>query len=114
VNLVQHILVFGVRVYQRAISPALAALVGPYGRCRFEPSCSQYAVEAIQVHGAVKGLGLAAWRICRCAPWGGCGDDPVPLRKFKVEGLRFKVTDGADSCICHGSHATDAASGGRS
>jgi putative component of membrane protein insertase Oxa1/YidC/SpoIIIJ protein YidD len=44
VNLVQHILVLGVRVYQRAISPALAALVGPYGRCRFEPSCSQYAM----------------------------------------------------------------------
>jgi putative membrane protein insertion efficiency factor len=113
VNLVQHILVFGVRVYQRAISPALAALVGPYGRCRFEPSCSQYAVEAIQVHGVFKGVGLAAWRICRCAPWGGCGDDPVPPKEFKIESLRFKVADGAESCICQ-SHTTDAASGGRS
>ena len=113
-NLVQHFLVLGVRVYQRAISPALAALVGPYGRCRFEPSCSQYAVEAIRTHGAVKGSALAAWRICRCAPWGGCGDDPVPAQKLKVEGLKFNVSDGAGGCVCHTAQVTRTVSGRRS
>jgi putative component of membrane protein insertase Oxa1/YidC/SpoIIIJ protein YidD len=48
-NAAQHILIFAVRVYQRALSPMLAALSGPLGRCRFEPSCSQYAVEAARM-----------------------------------------------------------------
>lgn len=84
-NAAQHILIFSVRVYQRALSPVLASLVGPMGRCRFEPSCSQYAAEAIRAHGALKGGALAAWRLCRCAPWGGCGHDPVPPVKLKGE-----------------------------
>lgn len=61
-----------IRVYQ---------LVPAYffrGACRFEPSCSRYAGEAIAVHGAAKGTWLAARRICRCHPWGGVGYDPVP------------------------------------
>jgi hypothetical protein len=48
------------------------------GWCRFEPSCSLYATEAIARHGAVRGGWLAALRIARCNPWGGCGHDPVP------------------------------------
>lgn len=48
--------------------------------CRFAPSCSSYAIEAIQAHGAFKGAWLAARRIARCHPWGGHGYDPVPLR----------------------------------
>ena len=77
-NLAQHILIFGVRVYQWVVSPAKTALFGPLGQCRFEPSCSHYAVGAVRSHGALKGGLLAGWRICRCHPWGGCGDDPVP------------------------------------
>jgi uncharacterized protein len=77
----QHILVFLVRVYQWVISPAKDVLFGGAGQCRFTPSCSQYAVEALQKHGAVKGSLLAGWRICRCNPWGGCGEDPVPEKK---------------------------------
>ena len=46
--------------------------------CRFTPSCSTYAMEAIERHGAIRGSGLAAWRLCRCNPWGGRGFDPVP------------------------------------
>jgi len=46
--------------------------------CRFWPSCSSYAIEAIERHGALRGSGLAAARICRCNPWGGHGVDPVP------------------------------------
>jgi putative membrane protein insertion efficiency factor len=47
-------------------------------RCRYEPSCSQYALEALERHGARKGAWLAARRIGRCHPWGGYGADPVP------------------------------------
>ncbi|MEE3625901.1 membrane protein insertion efficiency factor YidD [Nitrospirillum sp. BR 11752] len=54
----------------------LAPLLGP--RCRFEPSCSAYALEALAVHGGIKGAWLAARRIARCHPWGGGGFDPVP------------------------------------
>jgi uncharacterized protein len=48
-------------------------------QCRFLPTCSAYADEAIRVHGAARGSVLAAKRICRCHPWGGAGYDPVPL-----------------------------------
>ena len=46
--------------------------------CRFTPTCSQYAIEALRKHGPVRGLWLAIKRICRCNPWGGSGYDPVP------------------------------------
>jgi putative membrane protein insertion efficiency factor len=60
--------------YQRLISPML----GP--RCRFYPSCSSYALEAVRVHGAAKGTVLATARVCRCHPWNAGGVDPVPAR----------------------------------
>jgi putative membrane protein insertion efficiency factor len=46
--------------------------------CRFSPSCSQYAIEAVDRYGAIKGGWLAMKRLLRCHPWGGCGHDPVP------------------------------------
>ena len=52
----------------------------PQCGCRFTPTCSHYAVEALKLHGAVRGAWLALKRICRCQPWGGCGYDPVPLK----------------------------------
>lgn len=61
-----------IRFYQRFISP----LTPP--ACRFTPTCSQYALEAIQKHGPLKGLYLAVRRLLRCHPWGGSGYDPVP------------------------------------
>ncbi|WP_413083968.1 membrane protein insertion efficiency factor YidD [Thermaurantiacus sp.] len=61
-----------VRGYQLALSP----IVGP--SCRFRPSCSAYALEALRLHGALKGTGLAVRRLLRCHPWGGQGFDPVP------------------------------------
>lgn len=66
------LLILPIRFYQRCISP----LTPP--ACRFTPTCSQYAVEAIRKHGPFKGLALAIWRILRCNPWGGSGYDPVP------------------------------------
>ncbi|MDK4679508.1 membrane protein insertion efficiency factor YidD [Kingella negevensis] len=61
-----------IRFYQLAISP----MIPP--RCRYTPTCSQYAIEAIRKYGALKGTWLATKRICRCHPWGGHGYDPVP------------------------------------
>ncbi len=66
------ILDYMIRAYQYCISP----LLGP--SCRFYPSCSEYAREAIQKHGAMRGVLLGAGRICRCHPWHAGGYDPVP------------------------------------
>ena len=68
----RQILIGSIRVYQLALTPH----VGP--ACRFEPSCSAYAIEAIARRGALRGTWLAAARIARCHPWGGLGYDPVP------------------------------------
>ena len=77
-NVAQHVLMTGVRLYRWFLSPAKTFLFGPLGGCRFEPSCSAYALESLRLHGAMKGSWLAVKRICRCHPWGGCGEDPVP------------------------------------
>jgi putative membrane protein insertion efficiency factor len=61
-----------VRLYRLAISPWLGS------NCRFDPTCSAYAIEALQVHGILKGTRLAITRIGRCHPWGRSGYDPVP------------------------------------
>lgn len=66
-----RLLILPIKFYQRFISP----LTPP--ACRFTPTCSQYAIEALRKHGPVKGLYLAIRRILRCHPWGGSGYDPV-------------------------------------
>ena len=71
-NFLKFLLIIPIKIYQILISP----LLGPH--CRFTPTCSQYAVEAIEKHGPIKGIWLAIKRIARCHPWGGCGYDPVP------------------------------------
>jgi hypothetical protein len=90
VNPLQHILIFAVRLYRLVISPAQTFLFGATGGCRFTPTCSVYALEAVREHGALTGGTLAVKRICRCHPWGGCGHDPVPeseKRKAKSENI---------------------------
>jgi putative membrane protein insertion efficiency factor len=62
-----------IRAYQWLISP----LLGP--ACRYTPTCSHYAAEAVEMHGALKGTALAAWRLLRCHPFARGGFDPVPL-----------------------------------
>lgn len=71
-KLLTLILLLPIYFYKGAISP----LTPP--SCRFTPSCSTYAVEALRRHGPIKGLYLAIRRILRCHPWGGSGYDPVP------------------------------------
>jgi putative membrane protein insertion efficiency factor len=66
-----------IRAYRVVLSPILHAIAGPGGGCRFHPSCSQYAEEAVKKHGPVKGLRLAAWRVLRCHPLSKGGHDPV-------------------------------------
>lgn len=66
------LLIVPIKIYQIIISP----LLGP--SCRFTPTCSQYAVEAIQKYGPFKGSWLSFKRILKCHPWGGSGYDPVP------------------------------------
>ena len=71
---------------RRAAAAALIALVylyratlGPLlgGHCRFQPTCSQYMIDAIRKHGPLRGVTRGLWRILRCNPWGGCGYDPA-------------------------------------
>ena len=69
-----HLLRLMIRCYQLMIAPVLG------NNCRFEPSCSHYAAEAIERHGPWRGSVLAARRVLRCNPWGGGGYDPVPDR----------------------------------
>ena len=66
------LLIWPIRLWQLTFS----AIMPP--SCRFSPSCSAYAITAIERHGPVKGFGLAVRRIARCHPWGGSGYDPVP------------------------------------
>jgi putative membrane protein insertion efficiency factor len=71
------VVIFFIRIYQKLIAPLLPDC------CRFEPTCSHYAVEALQVHGFWKGSLLTIWRLMRCQPFCKGGRDPVPPRKQK-------------------------------
>lgn len=76
IKFVLNFLLIGlVRIYQFAISPYFPP------SCRFVPTCSQYSIEALKIHGPFKGLWLTIKRISRCHPWGGSGFDPVPPQK---------------------------------
>ncbi len=65
-----------IRLYQRFVSP----LLGP--RCRYWPSCSEYAAQAIGRHGILRGVVLAGWRVLRCNPWSHGGVDPVEAQRI--------------------------------
>jgi uncharacterized protein len=71
----RSIAIFLIRGYQLLLSPVLG------NNCRFHPTCSEYAMEAIRAHGVLRGGWLTVRRIGRCHPWGGAGHDPVPPRR---------------------------------
>jgi uncharacterized protein len=71
----RSVLIAAIRVYQYALSPLFGQ------RCKYYPSCSNYAIGALREHGAVRGVGLAAWRLLRCNPLSDGGYDPVPPRR---------------------------------
>lgn len=77
-NATRRAVVAPIRAYQAAISPLRPA------SCRFEPTCSAYAAESVQVHGVLRGLALAGWRLLKCAPWHRGGYDPVPLPRQEL------------------------------
>lgn len=68
-----------IKVYRYGISPFLPA------RCRYIPSCSEYALDAVKIHGAITGGKLAAKRLCSCHSWGGHGYDPVPPKQTETK-----------------------------
>jgi putative membrane protein insertion efficiency factor len=68
-------------IYRRTLSPLLPAFLGPGCGCRFHPTCACYAMEAIQIHGAIFGTGLTVKRLIKCAPYHPGGFDPVPPRR---------------------------------
>jgi uncharacterized protein len=82
-----------IKLYQWTISPML----GPV--CKYYPSCSHYGYEAINVHGAVKGTALTAWRILRCNPWSLGGVDHVPPRKRPVWHQRLRNRFGGHPAV---------------
>ena len=75
-SLIKKVIVFLIRTYQLTLSPRFS-----HGACRYTPTCSQYALEAVEIHGVFKGSLLAIWRIMRCNPLFKGGYDPVPPKK---------------------------------
>ena len=77
IKMIKSLMIKMIRGYQRFISPMLPNV------CRFRPTCSEYFIEALQIHGIFKGSLLGIKRILRCHPWGGSGFDPVPEKNKK-------------------------------
>lgn len=75
----KQILIFIIKIYQRTLSPdhGWFRAKWPHGYCRYHPTCSQYAIDALQIHGVIIGSAKAAWRILRCNPFAQPGADPV-------------------------------------
>jgi uncharacterized protein len=93
-NPVKALFVGLIRFYQVVISPGIPS------RCKYYPSCSQYALDAVREYGAFRGFVLAVWRVLRCNPLSYGGYDPVSRQKV----FRQRHSDCASSCGCESSH----------
>lgn len=82
-----------IRFYQRILNPMLKVISGPGMGCRYSPSCSNYFLQAVEIHGPLRGCWMGICRILRCHPWGGSGYDPVPSPR--------NTGEGQDPCSCH-------------
>jgi len=88
-GLVAQLLLLFVRLYQVTLGPMMG------GHCRFSPSCSHYAADALREHGALRGSWLTVRRLLRCHPFGGFGYDPVPMSQCRSQShARESVADG--------------------
>lgn len=74
-----------IRIYQATLSPLLAVLGGPGLGCRFQPTCSEYFLQAVETYGVLRGTWLGLSRLARCHPWGGRGEDPVPAPASNID-----------------------------
>lgn len=81
-----------IRGYQKILSPVIHFIGGPGSGCRYTPTCSEYFLQSVEVHGVFRGSWLGLKRIARCQPWGGSGHDPVPVKD-------------THHCRCHHDHA---------
>jgi putative membrane protein insertion efficiency factor len=77
-----------IRIYQRTLSPVLPVVFGAACGCRFSPTCSHYAADAIRTHGALFGVALSAIRLLKCTPLHPGGFDPVPPRRSRPHCVR--------------------------
>lgn len=79
----RYFIVKVIKIYQKIFSPdhGFFKVLFPFGYCRFRPTCSEYAIQAIEKHGVIKGTAKASWRILRCNPWNKGGWDPVDINK---------------------------------
>lgn len=93
-NPARTVLIGLVQVYRLAISPVLPRA------CRFFPSCSEYAVQALERHGALAGTYLAARRVCRCHPWHDGGIDEVPLQRPRLFNWAGSDGSGGPDGVC--------------
>jgi len=75
-NIFQWVIIKLVWIYRYTLRPFL-----PKNTCKYTPSCSEYMLQAVKMHGALRGFMMGVCRIWRCSPWGKGGDDPVPLKR---------------------------------
>ncbi|MBI4812544.1 membrane protein insertion efficiency factor YidD [Candidatus Falkowbacteria bacterium] len=80
----RYLIVKILKIYQKTLSfdHGLLKIFKPYGFCRFQPTCSDYAISAIEKYGIIKGGVMASWRLLRCNPWNKGGYDPIENQKF--------------------------------
>ncbi|MFT3992565.1 MAG: membrane protein insertion efficiency factor YidD [Luteolibacter sp.] len=98
-RLVSFVLIAGVRIYQRILNPMLKALTGSAFGCLYTPTCSHYFIEAVQLHGPLRGSFYGICRIFRCHPWGSYGYDPVPSPQDSKKSAK------SPACTCGRTHS---------